>query len=209
MKAAAVLAVLAVLVLAPPASAHASRSSRVTALRQTEHRQVVRIEQAKTTLRWFENAKHAHLLNARDVRVKRRAWHAVALARARIIRTRVALARTRAEIKRLVPVTVYDRAHAEALRNGVTAYEWSACLVPLISRENGEQPGSWNPAKWNGQGSGAYGLPQALPGSKMASEGRDWATNPATQVRWMIGYARSRYGGVCSADSYQRRNNYY
>jgi len=47
--------------------------------------------------------------------------------------------------------------------------------------------------------SGAYGIPQALPGSKMASAGADWATNPATQITWGLGYITSRYGTPCGA----------
>ena len=43
--------------------------------------------------------------------------------------------------------------------------------------------------------SGAYGIPQALPGSKMAEMGADWETNPVTQIRWMIKYVNERYGG--------------
>lgn len=58
----------------------------------------------------------------------------------------------------------------------------------IISHESGWRPFASNP-------SGAYGLCQALPGSKMASAGADWATNPVTQLRWCNGYAKSRYGG--------------
>lgn len=58
----------------------------------------------------------------------------------------------------------------------------------IISRESG-----WRPYAANS--SGAYGLCQALPGSKMASAGADWATNPVTQLKWCNGYAKSRYGG--------------
>ncbi len=50
--------------------------------------------------------------------------------------------------------------------------------------------------------SGAYGIPQALPGSKMASAGADWKTNPVTQIRWMIGYVNGRYGGWSQAMDY-------
>ena len=53
-----------------------------------------------------------------------------------------------------------------------------------------------NPSATNGQ---AYGLCQALPGSKMASAGSDWATNPVTQLRWCNGYAISRYGSWANA----------
>ena len=47
--------------------------------------------------------------------------------------------------------------------------------------------------------SGAYGIPQALPGTKMASAGSDWQTNPATQIKWGLGYIKDRYGSPCAA----------
>ena len=47
--------------------------------------------------------------------------------------------------------------------------------------------------------SGAYGLVQALPGSKMASAGADWQTNPATQIKWGLNYMNERYGSPCGA----------
>jgi hypothetical protein len=83
-----------------------------------------------------------------------------------------------------------------------------SCLQAIITREASgfrySDPSTWFRAAlvWNGGGSGAYGIPQALPGSKMASAGSDWRTNPATQVRWMIGYVNGRYGGSCAALAY-------
>ena len=65
----------------------------------------------------------------------------------------------------------------------------------IISHESGWRPYASNP-------SGAYGLCQALPGSKMASAGADWATNPVTQLKWCNGYAKSRYGGWQGAYSH-------
>jgi len=59
------------------------------------------------------------------------------------------------------------------------------CLDALWTRESA---GTWSPTVWNYQGSGAYGIPQALPADKMASAGPDWRTNPATQIRWGLGY---------------------
>ncbi len=56
----------------------------------------------------------------------------------------------------------------------------------------------------HGNTSEAYGIPQANPGTKMASAGPDWRTNPETQLKWMIGYARGRYGSLCGA-AYSRR----
>jgi hypothetical protein len=68
-----------------------------------------------------------------------------------------------------------------------------SCLVKLWTRES-----QWNALAQNTQ-SGAYGIPQALPGSKMASEGSDWATNPETQIRWGVKYILGRYKNPCTA----------
>lgn len=79
----------------------------------------------------------------------------------------------------------------------------AACLSAIFTRESG-----WNVYATN-PGSGAYGIPQALPGSKMASAGADWRTNPWTQIRWAIGYVDERYGGACNAWAYwQAHSNY-
>ena len=67
------------------------------------------------------------------------------------------------------------------------------CLDKLWTRESG-----WNPNATNAS-SGAHGIPQALPGSKMASVGPDWETNPVTQINWGLGYIQGRYGTPCSA----------
>ena len=76
------------------------------------------------------------------------------------------------------------------------SYGWSSsqfsCLDSLWSRESG-----WNVTAENPDG--AYGIPQAMPGSKMASAGPDWETNAATQIRWGLGYIKSRYGSPCGA----------
>ena len=68
-----------------------------------------------------------------------------------------------------------------------------SCLVALWKKESG-----WNVFAHN-QSSGAYGIPQSLPGSKMASAGADWATNPATQITWGLGYITARYVNPCGA----------
>lgn len=72
----------------------------------------------------------------------------------------------------------------------------------IIGKESG-----WNPAARNP--SGAFGLCQALPGSKMSSAGADWATNPVTQLRWCNGYATGRYGSWAAAYSYWQSNHYW
>lgn len=80
--------------------------------------------------------------------------------------------------------------------------EWNA-FSTIIMKESG-----WNIGATN-RSSGAYGLPQALPGSKMASAGSDWQTNPETQLRWMIGYIQGRYGSPSQALSFHLAHNWY
>ncbi|QJC22421.1 G5 domain-containing protein [Arcanobacterium buesumense] len=78
-----------------------------------------------------------------------------------------------------------------------------ACLDQLWQRESG-----WNHLA-NNPSSGAYGIPQALPGSKMASAGADWQTNPATQITWGLGYISGRYGTPCGALSHSHSVGWY
>jgi len=77
------------------------------------------------------------------------------------------------------------------------------CLVSLWNHES-----HWNVASENTH-SGAYGIPQALPGSKMASAGADWQTNPTTQITWGLGYIDKRYGSPCGAWSHFQSNGWY
>jgi len=77
-----------------------------------------------------------------------------------------------------------------------------ACLVALFNRES-----HWNVYAANP--SGAYGIPQALPGSKMASAGADWATNPATQITWGLNYITGRYGTPCGAWAHSQSTGWY
>lgn len=67
---------------------------------------------------------------------------------------------------------------------------------------------SWNPQAVN-PSSGAYGLPQSLPASKLASAGSDWRTNPITQLKWMRNYVNERYGGANGALAFWKRNHWY
>lgn len=77
-----------------------------------------------------------------------------------------------------------------------------ACLDSLFTRES-----HWNVYAANP--SGAYGIPQALPGSKMASAGADWATNPATQITWGLNYIQARYGTPCGAWAHSQASGSY
>ncbi|MFN3949256.1 lytic transglycosylase domain-containing protein [Microbacterium sp.] len=99
-------------------------------------------------------------------------------------------------------------AGAKATARGMLAgYGWGddqfSCLVSLWNKESG-----WNYRASN-SGSGAYGIPQALPGSKMSSAGSDWQTNAATQIAWGFGYISGRYGSPCSAWGHSQSVGWY
>lgn len=102
-----------------------------------------------------------------------------------------------------------DPASAQGIARSMAAaqYGWGddqfSCLVSLWNKESG-----WNASAYNA-GSGAYGIPQALPGNKMASAGADWQTNPATQIAWGMGYISGRYGTPCGAWGYSQSTGWY
>jgi hypothetical protein len=77
-----------------------------------------------------------------------------------------------------------------------------SCLVSLWNRESHWRVDAENP-------DGAYGIPQALPGSKMASAGSDWQTNATTQITWGLGYIKARYGNPCGAWAHSQATGWY
>jgi hypothetical protein len=85
---------------------------------------------------------------------------------------------------------------------GFSTSEMSA-LVPMWDRESGWNVSAENPS------SGAYGIPQALPGNKMASVASDWQTNAATQIKWGLGYIKDRYGTPSDAWAFWQANGWY
>ena len=102
--------------------------------------------------------------------------------------------------------TTPDGAQAIA-RSMMGSYGWGdgefSCLQSLWNRESG-----WNYQAENAS-SGAYGIPQALPGSKMSSVAGDWATNPSTQITWGMQYIQGRYGTPCSAWAHSESVGWY
>jgi hypothetical protein len=76
------------------------------------------------------------------------------------------------------------------------------CLNNIWSRESGWRYNAAN-------ASGAYGIPQALPGSKMATAGPNWQTSPTTQIKWGLGYIKGRYGTPCDAWAYWQVHGWY
>jgi hypothetical protein len=84
---------------------------------------------------------------------------------------------------------------------GFASSQWG-CLDDLWQRES-----SWIYNAENA--SGAYGIPQALPGSKMASAGPDWQTDPTTQIKWGLGYVKAVYGTPCDAWAHEEADGWY
>ncbi len=107
-----------------------------------------------------------------------------------------------------LPQIVPDPGSAQAIAlEQVMARGWSqtefSCLVELWMHES-----NWRVNAQN-KSSGAYGIPQALPGTKMATVGSDWMTNPATQITWGLNYIHARYGTPCGAWSIWLHRGWY
>ncbi|CBG70466.1 transglycosylase SLT domain-containing protein [Streptomyces sp. LBUM 1478] len=97
----------------------------------------------------------------------------------------------------------YSVAEIQAMAKAVVASDQWTCFSNIVNHES-----TWNYKAVN-PSSGAYGLFQALPGSKMSSAGSDWQTNPATQIKWGLNYMESRYGSPCEAWTFWQANNWY
>lgn len=119
---------------------------------------------------------------------------------------RAAAEKAAAEAAALASANTVEGAKASA-RTLMAGYGWGgdqfSCLDSLWSKESG-----WNYQAYNA-GSGATGIPQALPGSKMASAGSDWQSNAATQVAWGLDYIAAVYGTPCSAWGHSQATDWY
>ncbi|MBD0417938.1 transglycosylase SLT domain-containing protein [Streptomyces sp. TRM S81-3] len=92
------------------------------------------------------------------------------------------------------------QATAKAMIGDSAQYQ---CFAKIVDHES-----DWNVTATNAS-SGAYGLVQALPASKMASAGSDWKTNAATQIKWGLSYMNERYGSPCDAWNFWQANGWY
>jgi Transglycosylase SLT domain len=148
-------------------------------------------------------ALHKRQAKAQLQRAKsQRAQAARRLVQKRAAQAAAKRAATRAAVKRTSTLARQGspKAFAQSLVGSGKQYQ---CLVLLWNRESG-----WNYLAKN-PSSGAYGIPQSLPGTKMASAGADWATNPQTQIRWGVSYINSRYGTPCSAWAHSESVGWY
>ncbi|KAA9106322.1 hypothetical protein [Microbacterium rhizomatis] len=118
-----------------------------------------------------------------------------------------AAAAAQAAADALAQANTPDGARATARAMAASQYGWGdgqfSCLDSLWQKESG-----WNYQAYNADG-GATGIPQSLPGSKMASFGSDWETNAATQIAWGLDYISRGYGSPCSAWSHSQSVNWY
>ncbi len=106
------------------------------------------------------------------------------------------------------PFVTPDPGSAQAIAyDMVRARGWGddqfSCLVALWNKESGWRVNAYN------RSSGAYGIPQALPGSKMGSAGADWETSASTQISWGLGYIGGRYGTPCGAWGHSQSTGWY
>jgi len=142
----------------------------------------------------------------REIKSKQRRQAARAARLARVAAAREARQERREEASRS---RVSYSGDARGIAAGIASrqYGWGAdqfsCLDSLWTRESGWDVHAENPT------SGAYGIPQALPGSKMGAYGSDWADNPTTQILWGLAYIRSSYGSPCGAWSEFRSRGWY
>ena len=129
-------------------------------------------------------------------------------------RTLVDVARDQARAEAARKASIADRASRNVLRDPrsyarllLSERGWGdaqfTCLNLLWNRESGWNYQAYNPS------SGAYGIPQALPGSKMASIASDWRTNPATQIKWGLNYISERYSTPCGAWGHSQATGWY
>ncbi|MET9293760.1 transglycosylase SLT domain-containing protein [Streptomyces sp. NPDC003077] len=118
--------------------------------------------------------------------------------------TLVSRSTSRDSIGDLTAKASYTVAETQALARQIVPADQFQCFSNIVSHESGWNYRAVNPS------SGAYGLMQALPGSKMSSAGADWRTNPATQIKWGLAYmSDSRYGSPCGAWAFWQANHWY
>lgn len=97
----------------------------------------------------------------------------------------------------------YSVAEVQAMARQMVPADQFQCFSNIVNNESTWDYTATNPS------SGAYGLVQSLPASKMSSAGADWRTNPATQIKWGLGYMNESYGSPCGAWSFWQANHWY
>jgi hypothetical protein len=187
------------LALAPVSAAHALAPGASQALDVNQAQETLQIRALAariTASRWQA---------ARDQAAKQAA--AAAAAAAQTTASPTAQPTTGQPTSSPAPTPVASGSPQQVAEAMLGTFGWSSgqfsCLDPLWAHESG-----WSVTAYNA-GSGAYGIPQALPGSRMASAGPDWQTNAATQIRWGLEYIKSTYGSPCAAWDHEQATGWY
>jgi hypothetical protein len=201
-----------------PAAQPVARSIRATggasaSLLRLDANGTITAEQLATA-NFAQRGMQANVLSAQEAAAreaaarKRAAAAAAAAARAAQQREAAEQQQAQSQPSQAAPAPVTPSGSAQQIALGMLgSYGWSSsqfsCLVSLWNQESGWNVTASNPS------SGAYGIPQALPGSKMASAGADWQTDAATQIRWGLGYIKADYGSPCGAWSHEEADGWY
>lgn len=165
-----------------------------------------RLSAARATAARQQAAQAAHAAQAAKAAAKRAAAKKAAAAAAAQPSSQSSAqpAATAQPAAVLTPASGSPQQIAKAM---LASFGWSSsqfsCLDPLWAHESG-----WSVTAYNA-GSGAYGIPQALPGSRMASAGPDWQHNAATQIRWGLEYIKGTYGSPCGAWDHEQATGWY
>lgn len=138
---------------------------------------------------------------------KAAAARAYALGKASVESRRERASRDAERAKLAAEKRKYEGTPREVARNLLPDHDWSDsqfdCLDNLWTRESRWKYNADNPT------SSAYGIPQALPGYRMAEYGSDWRTNPITQIKWGLDYIEDAYGTPCGAWAHSEAKGWY
>jgi hypothetical protein len=182
-----------------------SRQAAFTPDREAAELMMYRAEQRAAAAR--KAAARAAAKAARERAESRLAAKRAAARKAAEQRAAEQRAAAREEVQKASAVPAAPGSAQEIARSMLGSYGWSpsqfSCLNSLWAGESGWEVTASNPS------TGAYGIPQALPGSKMASAGPDWQTDAATQIRWGLGYIKNLYGSPCGAWSHEQSAGWY
>jgi len=165
-------------------------------------------EQGSAT--WVQRAYQVRLAAVQDAIAQRKAAAKAAAARAaqsQAAQSQAAQSQAAAQSQSPAGTTAASGSPQQIAQAMLGSFGWSSsqfsCLDPLWAHESG-----WSASAYNA-GSGAFGIPQALPGSRMASAGPDWQTNAATQIKWGLDYIKGTYGSPCGAWSHEEATGWY
>ncbi len=193
--------------LAQPIAETANQQSSATLV---QHAYQIRLTETQDAIaRWQARKRAAELAAAKAAAAKAAAAQRSSVSAAA---TRTAAAQTPAATPAASQAASADVPAASGSPRQIAAamlgsFGWSSsqfsCLDPLWEHESG-----WSVSAYNA-GSGAFGIPQALPGSRMASAGPDWQTDAATQIKWGLQYIKGTYGSPCGAWSHEQATGWY